>query len=61
MARHTGRTMKRIRRLRDLALLLTVIVYSGAHMPTMGGLSRIGQSFKSGYDRAIVEHQHTQK
>jgi hypothetical protein len=48
--------MRRIKRIRDIALLLVIIVYSGAHMPTMGGAARISQSFADGYARGYAKH-----
>lgn len=48
--------MKTFRRLRDICLLLTIVIYSGAHMPSTGGLARVGDSFKAGYDRAVKEN-----
>ncbi len=48
--------MKRLRRIRDISLLLAVIIYSGAHMPTMGAFSRISQSFADGYARGYAKH-----
>lgn len=53
--------MKRLRRMRDIALLCIVIIYSGAHMPTMDGAARISQAFADGYHRAYSEHQQGRK
>lgn len=47
--------MRTFRRMRDICLLLTVIIYSGAHMPTSGGLARVAHSFATGYERAAQQ------
>jgi hypothetical protein len=48
--------MRRIKRIRDITLLLVIIVYSGAHMPTSAGLAHISQSFADGYARGYAKH-----
>jgi len=47
---------KAFRGVRDIVLLLLVIAYSGAHMPTSDGFAHIGESFKAGYARGVAEH-----
>jgi hypothetical protein len=49
--------MKRLRRMRDIALLCIVIIYSGAHMPSSGAFSRISQSFAEGFARGYAQHK----
>jgi hypothetical protein len=46
--------MRRIKRIRDIGLLIAVIIYSGAHMPSSHGLARITKSFADGYARGYA-------